>query len=303
MSYTDSCLYNKLLLDRMISCVYDNVFTIKGGLTMNYKLNNDDLKKHLEDQLTLLRKACKDYDNDFDLAAVHMSSILRILLKDSLLDKLNIRNSVKYLSTVNNYTPTNLVSYFGLGYISVSGIEGSYRPRLEFFNENGNEKLLDFSDWWNEIVLANDNGSFSRRDVILGVSDKEGGAHVDDRVSLEQRKMIKENGLGWKVNEVDIISNVFYVSLRVISEELLWSINFYINSSFRTHFISPNQEIQRRTLSNSNVYFAYISHKMRDISQKIYSDTKTVKSEVVRGYIEQYSLRINPKGVKIFRIH
>lgn len=212
---------------------------------MNYKLNVDDLNEHLFTQLTLLKKACNDFDSGFDISAIQMSSILRILLKDSLFEKLNILNSIKYLSTVNQYLPTNLVSYFGLGYISASNENGKYMPDLEFFNESSNDKLLDFDDWWNEIVLSNNKESFSRRDIILGISDKEGGAHVDSRISYGQRTMTKENGLGWKVNEIDISDNVFYVSLRVISEEILWSIDFSENSSFEIHFTVPSQEIHK----------------------------------------------------------
>lgn len=53
---------------------------------MNYKLSADDLNEHLLTQLTLLRKACNDYDSGFDISAIQMSTILRILLKDSLFE-------------------------------------------------------------------------------------------------------------------------------------------------------------------------------------------------------------------------
>lgn len=211
--------------------------------------------------------------------------------------------SIKYLSTVNQYIPTNLVSFFGLGYISFNNDDGKYKPDLEFFNESFNDKLIDFEDWWNEVVLANDKESFSRRDIILRISDKEGGAHVDSKISDGQRMMTKENGLGWKVNEIDISDNVFYVSLRVISEEILWSIDFFENSSFESHFTVPSQEIHKRTLPNNNIYFAYISLKMKEISEKLYTDNIITNDVLVKMYAESYTFKRNNKKFRITRIH
>ncbi|MTK13867.1 MAG: hypothetical protein F8N39_17930 [Clostridiaceae bacterium] len=104
---------------------------------------------------------------------------------------------------------------------------------------------LSFDTWWNHIIIDNKQGIvLTRRQILLAVCNKDGGAHIDEKLSstfadtlnkLNIRPITKygEAGGGIEIsmkNEFDvpskeedgiILSNLLAASIRQITYEVL----------------------------------------------------------------------------------
>lgn len=128
---------------------------------------------------------------------------LRILLHDtnnckSLLGLLGIKNSIFYVSkptnclqVVNMLTTASMVK-FGFGSNGVYCLVDEFKPKLQ------GGYSCSFDAWWEEIVIDSKHeklSHISRRDVVLVLADKEGGAHVDDKYDEAYRQVKFEHWL------------------------------------------------------------------------------------------------------------
>lgn len=271
----------------------------------NYKLTNKDFDENFEVQLKLIKNSSELYDKGNEYEAIHLASNLRVLLHDknrnvSLLTHLNIKSKIKYLSTAFDYQPANLLSHFGLGYISTSIKQSEYKPNLEI--DYSKSKLLNFDDWWNEIVLSDNKVFISRKEIVLGIADREGGAHIDDEVGEEQRRFSKGNGLGWEANGIPIISNTYYVSLRVIAQEIIESILLFKEGIYVDHFLSNVSIPFKRKKPNGQIYYVWINQKYLDISENINQDLTSVENIKMRLFVEKYKFKTDKKVLIINKV-
>lgn len=164
---------------------------------MSYKLTRDDFLKRLQEKITLLQVLCKSYDreNKYSLAK-DMAVAVRVIVYDrgdnsiSLLTHLGIKEELEMLTTMKRAEPNQL---FLLGeglYITQieNGLNGAHCRYLPKFN-NEVGKNVNFAEWWNEMVLhdmAENYQSdiwYTRKDLITSYSNKEGGAHVEGKLS------------------------------------------------------------------------------------------------------------------------
>ena len=270
-----------------------------------HKFTTKEFEQKKHELVKLLKLACKNYDDGEEMSALNIATNLRVILHDtsistSLLSLIKVKDKIKYLSSVHQYLPTNLVSYFGLGYISASPISGLYRANLDM--NLSQMKLLDFDDWWNEIVIGNAEGKISRKNVVLGIANKEGGAHVSDDVDLLQYKMITQNGLGWEVNGISIETNVYYVCLRTIAYELLMSFDFYDDFDFIEHNAYPSIHTFKRYFSNGNLYFIFYRSDPDGINERINKDDSVEGEESARYYMCKYKNRVSHEVVLVKRL-
>jgi len=75
---------------------------------------------------------------------------------------------VKFFSGVNN------------------GIGGDvlYKPVFSSEFHFKNKNWTDFDSWWNKIIFRNpDDTTLSRKELVLSVANKDGGAHIDMEVT------------------------------------------------------------------------------------------------------------------------
>lgn len=270
-----------------------------------YELTKSDFEEKLDQQVELLKKSCQDFDNGLEISALHSATSLRVLIHDtknsiSLFTHLNMKSSLKYISSVMNYTPANMVSHFGLGIIQSNSTEGKYTPNIDI--DFDTSKLLCFDDWWNEIVLSDLVTHVTRKDIVLGLADKEGGAHVDDKVDVIQRKMTKENGLVWEANGVPIMTNTYFVSIRVIAQELLETLTFNKEAIFVDHYIQRMRVPYRRSFHNGQVYFSWIYQKEREMAEKLFSDPNVESNIEVTHFVEKYKLKSKNKTILITKL-
>ena len=195
----------------------------------------DELLSHLKDQIHFLLKSAQSFDEGFVSEAKRMAVAIRILLHDtnkssSLLSQLGSRN-MQFYDTAADYDPANLVSTPGLIMMKISPTGGEYVAPLDGGAPTRYKRgKVEFDQWWNRIVIADKKGNlFSRRDLILAVTNKDGGAHVDPRLDVAYAELSRFNSLAWKNIAPDGTSkslspNPELPSIRQITHEVLKSL-------------------------------------------------------------------------------
>ena len=208
---------------------------------MNKVSNN--LKSKFDDYLDLLQLLCDYYDRDKkELLALPISTSIRVLVHDtktsvSLLKHLQKKEALRYLSTnVNNDCESvhlGIVRRINVGVTDGVGGEAKYWPLCDetYFQSPEESNELDFSEWWEkEEVFKTKEHSLTRKDIVLSVANKDGGAHFDSEVD-EKYNAFRHSWSGGSTL-VGINSGIrrgydnipIYPAIRQIAHELLSTI-------------------------------------------------------------------------------
>jgi len=194
--------------------------------------------EHLRRQLAFLKRSADAYDAGYQDEAIRIATSIRVLLHDtnrctSLLTHLSARD-ITLLSTCKDPQPIVNGSdpfYAGMRLRFFNGMamfgNGGYRPKL---GDGSTHVHLAVSDWWNQTVYILDPTTWlSRKSIVLAVSDKDGGAHVDERLTPEYETLITPGSLGVLIGEregqrVEVpIADGHFLALRQMAYELLHS--------------------------------------------------------------------------------
>lgn len=187
-----------------------------------------DFKAHLTRQLSFLLRSCQSYDAGFHDEAVRIATVVRVIIhgtgsSTSLLKHLGATN-ISLISTVSELT-TEVVSFVGMGRYRVGFGEGSFLPQL---GDGWMQKNLPVSEWWSQVVMVLDSKhQITRKNIVLAASNKDGGAHVDARLTDEYAALAKDGAVGSFVyttqgnRDEKSINNAHFVSLRQMGYELL----------------------------------------------------------------------------------
>lgn len=142
----------------------------------------------------LLLALCKGFDQGYEVLALPLATALRVLLYDtptstSLLQAVGIKEECSFLSTKE---PTSgvpvqlaLVRQINVSVQDGRGGEAKYWALCDeryFPSPSTTAMRLPFKEWWEEIVFRNADHRLSRKDLILAVANKDGGAHFDQEV-------------------------------------------------------------------------------------------------------------------------
>lgn len=193
----------------------------------------DELMEHLTEQINLLALSAKSFDEGYPSSAKMMAVNIRILLhdtsrSDSLLTQLG-KKDILFYTTSMPYNPANLLPHLGLIVIKMGPGGGDYIAPLEdLLPDRYSRGKVSFGDWWNEVVLDNKKGQdLSRKDLILSVCNKDGGAHIDLNLSRAYEAITREP-FGWsqvsKGVEREFPTKPELVSVRQIGHEVLKSL-------------------------------------------------------------------------------
>jgi len=183
---------------------------------------------HLKKQLGFLERSCQSYDNGYIDEGVRIATIIRVLIHDtnastSLLKHLNA-TTINLLSTT--FEPSSdTVSFVGMGMMKVGGDESSYFPQL------GNGPINDsipVSSWWDQVVMVlGKEQRITRKKIVLAAANKDGGAHVDKKLTKDYEALSKDGATGYILyisegKPVEFpIENAHLVSLRQMAYEVL----------------------------------------------------------------------------------
>lgn len=168
----------------------------------------DELKKHLEEQLGFLESSADSFDVGNTSEAKRLATTLRVLLHDtsqskSLLGQLGMKHKLFYDSSNYagyNKTPWDVAVYTGLigQCINMEAHQIAYIPILDREGD-GPPPWVDFDHWWHMVVIKDEVGNtFSRRDLVLNMANKDGGAHIDPVLTGKYGALSRQNSIGWK---------------------------------------------------------------------------------------------------------
>jgi hypothetical protein len=189
-----------------------------------------NFNEHLKKQLGFLERSCQSYDQGFHDEAIRIATVIRVLTHNtksstSLLKHLN-STTIQLLSTCPDTTTAKTLIFYGMGVSRMSGNgECSYFPSL------GDSPVNDFvpvSKWWTQtIFILNTKTRLTRKDIVLAAANKDGGAHVDKKLSPDYEALSNDGSVGTfsyssngKESSIDV-QNAHLVALRQMGFEIL----------------------------------------------------------------------------------
>jgi len=193
----------------------------------------DRFSAQLKRQLGFIGRSAQLFDNGFPDEAIRIAVSIRVLMHQtknstSLLTHMGVEN-IKVASTYHPLGPaTNPSSLFGFGQIALE--EG----KAQFIPHGGSAAVKAYipsSSWWEEAVLTlSEHDSITRKDIVLGAANKDGGAHVELKLIPFYEHLARDGGLGvnvWEDRQGELlIEKVEYGHLwclRTMAYELLAS--------------------------------------------------------------------------------
>lgn len=199
---------------------------------MPKKLGDVEYRDHLREQIYFLQSSAKLYDLGTEVEAKRMAVALRVLIYDtrdssSLLGQMHLKKKMKFISTAQKYSPSNLLSQQCLLSIKLDASGGRYEPLFE----NGNRyNLLSCRDWGYEVVFCDMHRKlYRRKDLIQLLANMDGGAHVDADISDDYSGMKSSDLTGWVIKTSDgafngMNNDPVYASMRQMTFEVLQSL-------------------------------------------------------------------------------
>lgn len=102
---------------------------------------------------------------------------------------------------------------------------GESKPILGFLGDCENVK--DFDSWWQEeIYIDNYKKGYTRKEIILLLSNKDNGAHVDLEIDKEYYEITRERGIGFSVEQGGKSfcgKDIMFAIVRQIAHEMIFS--------------------------------------------------------------------------------
>lgn len=186
-------------------------------------------KAHLQRQLSFLSRSCESYDAGYEDEAIRIATVLRVLIHQtrqstSLLRHLEAED-IKLLSTTMEPGPS-AVYFVGMGMMTIGGSGNSYRPSLG--DGPPVSQFLPVSKWWEQRIMVLDPSTqLTRKSTVLAAVNKDGGAHIDEKLTKEYEALSADGAVGTFVqrrngNEYhQPIQAAHLVSIRQMGYEIL----------------------------------------------------------------------------------
>lgn len=161
-----------------------------------HRQTDPELMEHLYEQMGFLRRSAAAYDAGDFSEAKRLAVPLRILLHDSqksksLLTQLDLKEKLRFVDTAGAIERDRFERLPGGRFRASIGIAmplapiawGSWKGFrfIARLDDHGTSfRPLPFNTWWTSAVVAiPPKFRLSRRDLVLGVANQDGGAHVD----------------------------------------------------------------------------------------------------------------------------
>ncbi|MFB8828438.1 hypothetical protein ACE0DR_01635 [Azotobacter sp. CWF10] len=166
---------------------------------MKIQLTHDELLALLDEQIDFLKASASAFDHGFAGEIKRLALAVRVLVHDAAkstsLLQLTQKKGTKFLDTSFPFDEANKLSHSSLVQLRMDGRRIYPEPFLDGGPFN---RMIEFENWWNGIVFVDKNRhEFSRKDIVLTLANKEGGAHVDPELDARYADLRKNNSLGW----------------------------------------------------------------------------------------------------------
>lgn len=189
-----------------------------------------ELDEQLDRQLGFLKRSAASFDEGFKDEAIRMATSVRVIVHQtrtshSLLEQLSLLDH-RFVDTSAPLVPGNSVGEMPLIQTGIGGNSGT-----QFFapmNDTLRKKYILFPNWWNQIVFQKEGSHvFSRKRLVLTVSNQDGGAHVDPALDAEY-KSIQENSFDVRFGkgiELHSPNDPTRETMRQITHEVITSLD------------------------------------------------------------------------------
>ncbi|MFU8872266.1 hypothetical protein [Micromonospora sp. SL4-19] len=173
-----------------------------------------DLEEHLRRQVAYLRRSAAAYDEGAIDEAFRLATTVRVLCHQtansrSLLHQLGLLpQRLRFVNTalqLPDLPPGSFVVNPGLCTIRVNFDVGTAAPTpvLDDLGPDRTNPLQAFDEWWVTRFLTNESPlrggrrafTYSRRNVVLQMANKDGGAHVDPQMPEHYRALVDHDGV------------------------------------------------------------------------------------------------------------
>ena len=171
-------------------------------MSSEYRQSKEELQQHLADTLQALELSARAFDEGYEGEAKRLAAAIRVLVHDnpnsrSLLGQLE-RKSQFYDTSIPRH-PENTMTYNGITAMNLAGQEVTYVALLDELPSDSPPQYVSFDQWWNRVIFVDEAGrETTRRDLILAVANKDGGAHVDPVLDEKYASLSRRNSLAWR---------------------------------------------------------------------------------------------------------
>jgi hypothetical protein len=190
-----------------------------------------ELSARLREQRGFLETSCRDFDAGHESEAVRLAVTLRVLAHDtrasrSLLDYIGIKTSWQYLN-LRSPPPADRGPWDGHVLVEASARPGG-TTLTQPASDRGESYWTAFDQWWTTDLSRVGGRGFTRKDFVLVLANKEGGAHIDE-LSQGQR-LLHENFGGWHSANL-AMGTYARMTVRAIAEEMRQTIDTQFSAS------------------------------------------------------------------------
>ncbi|RIE15882.1 hypothetical protein SMC1_09310 [Candidatus Cryosericum septentrionale] len=171
------------------------------------KQSDAELREHLREQVGFILASVDAFHKGRQSEAKRMAAAIRLLVHDtrhsrSLLSQLAIKNRILFYDTAKSVTDPRLASALNLaGFVlsmGTSGPQAFWTPDLDPGPNDKDCSVRPFHSWWTRPVIKDNHGVFfSRKAIVLGVADQDGGAHVDQDLREAYWQLTRGSSIGW----------------------------------------------------------------------------------------------------------
>jgi len=202
-------------------------------MSNEYKQSTAELQQHLKDTIQALELSIDALNKGYEGEAKRLAAAIRVLVYDtsiskSILGQLGQKN-IPFYDTSLPYNPKSIMPYIGLTAINLTKQGATYIALLDNLPPESPPHWVDFNEWWNRVIFIDKNANeTSRKDLILAVANKDGGAHVDPVLDEKYANLSRRNSLAWWFSNprVDVpLGGPEKATVRQIAHEVLKSLN------------------------------------------------------------------------------
>lgn len=193
----------------------------------------NEIRSALLEQVALLQSYCDHYDAGAEMYCKPMATTLRTLLhhektSSSLLQQLGLRSG-RFFSMAPPLNPRNRLTECNLVYLRFEAGKAAYLPQLEALP---GARRKPFSEWWISPIVKGKGGvTLSRMQIVRAVTDQDGGAHVDPKITPTYAAFRSGEVLGWALStdgaDPDLVHSPQYACIRTIAHETLLTLKQY----------------------------------------------------------------------------
>lgn len=191
-------------------------------------MSTPDRRRRFKDQLKrnvgFIQRSCELFDQGHTEEAIRIATALRVLLHDtqksrSLLTHLKIKSIMKLNSSCHP-PPSGVLWFEGMGRLNLNLSENYEVSRWldPVLDEEAHRHIpVPIRQWWEMPVyvrtqfVRNSSGQdetqhthLRRKDIILAAANRDGGAHVDEKLEPNYERLAASGALGMYMDQITL---------------------------------------------------------------------------------------------------